>query len=67
MKASEAIVLLFNVVFCLHVGTMCKMCPRRPEEGIDPLELELETNVSAPEGTGNPAQGLPRAASALNS
>lgn len=48
----------FEYVECFAcVDTMCKMSPRRAEEASE--LLELQTNVSGPVGTGNPAQAYP--------
>lgn len=44
-----------GMVFCLHV---CAYGPRKAEEGVRPLKLELEVSVSHHMGAGNQTRVL---------
>jgi hypothetical protein len=48
----------------MSVHHVCAWCPWMADEGIDPLELELQTVVNCHVGVENQAQVLKRAATA---
>ena len=47
----------FSTLFVLSI--MCMRCPRKPEEGIGPLELALERALAVIVGAGSRAASAP--------